>query len=396
MLTNLFADPGLALAGGEFDAHEGERPGLDRAPPDLDAVVAADGRLVEGDHVVPAPRSLARARALRGARIRGPRSGHLRAIGGVVVAEQQRVEVDVALGQDGLCVPVGVSERLEEPVRDERRVVGVAGGELVRQLVAPRDGNVVEPVEGGVADDGRRGAEPRGEPQPLEEVDPLAVPRRLVVAHDGQKGDVGVGEPAENGDGSHEIRQLGPAVVKEVTRVNDRVDVAVDRVVDDGSERVEEVLASDRRVVLLVPDVGVAGVNHPCHRSGGWPVAGLGVPGRRPRGRRSVVVSPGGSAEPAVRVEGLASAGGEVVVAVAVRLVDRRREPVESDGLDEPGRPAEVLAGGVRLGYHRRVRPGRGVGSGRQCGERSLDVVGRNHASSGAASVMNPRFGLPA
>jgi len=86
-----------------------------------------------------------------------------------------------------------------------------------------------------------------------------------VVAHHGEKGDPGVGEPAEDGDGPHQVGQLRSSVVKEVARVDDGVDIVVDRVVDDGVERVEEVLASDRRVVLLVPDVGVAGVDHPCH-----------------------------------------------------------------------------------------------------------------------------------
>jgi len=103
-------------------------------------------------------------------------------------AEKHRVEVHVALREHRFRVPVRVTERLEEAVRDEGGVVRVVIVERVVEVVAAGDGDVIEPVEGGVADDGRIVAEPGREPQPFEQVEPLAAPRRLVVSDHGEEG----------------------------------------------------------------------------------------------------------------------------------------------------------------------------------------------------------------
>ena len=75
----------------------------------------------------------------------------------------------------------------------------------------------------------------------------------------------GVVEAAQGRDGPLEIRQPRPAVVEQVAGVDDGVNLVGHRVVDHLLEGGEEVLASLRRVVLPVADVGVGRVDNPRH-----------------------------------------------------------------------------------------------------------------------------------
>ncbi len=86
-----------------------------------------------------------------------------------------------------------------------------------------------------------------------------------MVTHDGEKRNIGFGEFFENGQRAHDISQRRTAVVEQVTGVDDGVGVVRDGVSDHLPERIEEVVPSVGDVVLLIPDVGIAGVYHPCH-----------------------------------------------------------------------------------------------------------------------------------
>jgi len=50
--------------------------------------------------------------------------------------------------------------------------------------------------------------------------------------------------------------------------VDHGADLGCDRVRDDRLERVQEVPAALGGVILAVPDVGIARVDHPCHGRG--------------------------------------------------------------------------------------------------------------------------------
>jgi len=183
----------------------------------------------------------------------------------VVVAEQHRVEVEVRLPEDLVEVPVCVGERREQTVGDERGVLGVRFVELVVEVRASGLGDVVEAVEDGVADPSAGLVEALGEPQRLEEVEPLGVAGPLVVADDGEERDVVLAERPEDGDGAEDVPEAGPPVVVEVARVDDGVDVRFDGLVDDRPECLEEVLAALGGVVLAVPEVGVPRVDDAYH-----------------------------------------------------------------------------------------------------------------------------------
>jgi hypothetical protein len=158
-----------------------------------------------------------------------------------------------------------VWKRLEQAVGDEKRRLGVVGCELVGEVLTPRSRNEIQPVERGVADpDGIR-TQSRGEPQRLEEVEPLGVALRFVVAHDGEKRDVGVRQRPQHGERAQDVRQRGSAVVKQVAGVNDGVNAVVHRVGGHLPECVEKILASLAPVVLLVPQVCVPSVDDPSH-----------------------------------------------------------------------------------------------------------------------------------
>ncbi len=81
-----------------------------------------------------------------------------------------------------------------------------------------------------------------------------------MVADDREKRDIGGVEITEGREGAHQIGEVWPAVVKQIARVDDGVDIHLDGVVDDGLKGREEVRSPLRRVVLLVADVGVASV----------------------------------------------------------------------------------------------------------------------------------------
>jgi hypothetical protein len=287
VLAETLPDPVEALLGREFEVDKDELAGLEAPPGDVSVAV-------ELDEVVAAVLALARARALGGPTVRDPRPGDLLGRRRVFVAEQHGVEVDGRAVEDLLGVPLDVAvvghQRCEEAVGDERRVVGVVGVELVLEVVPLGARDEVKPVEGGVVDDDRRVPEARRQPHGLEEVEPLRVAFRLVVADDGEEGDIRLVEGLEDVDGPQQIRQARAAVVEEVAGVDDGVDVEVDRVVGDPSERRQKVRPALRPVVLSVSQVGVAGVKHPRHSLGASVPPLISV--SRPRRKCSVGDSP--------------------------------------------------------------------------------------------------------
>ena len=149
-------------------------------------------------------------------------------------------------------------------------MVSVVGLELVVEVVAFRSRNEVQPVEGSVTDHSRGIVESGDESHRLEQVEPLAVAGRLVVADDGEEGDVGVRKRSEHVDGAEQVGEARLPVVEQVAGVDDRVHLVRDGVVGDAPEGVEEVLPSLRQVVLPVAEVGVARVYHPCHGFEFW------------------------------------------------------------------------------------------------------------------------------
>ncbi|ESS07515.1 MAG: hypothetical protein A07HB70_00055 [uncultured archaeon A07HB70] len=266
MLTHPLDDAVDTLAGGEVDVDEDELAGVERPPADGDPV-RAGGVGVEVHEIVAPALAFARARTLGRPGVGRPRVALADPFdaGSVVVAEEEGVEVDGRRGEEPVGVPVGVGERLEQPVGDERGVGSVVGRERVVEVVAARAGDVVEAVERGVADPAGVVAKPLGQPERLEHVEPLAVPGRLVVADDGEKGNSGVAQARECLDGADEVRQVGAAVVVEVAGVDNRRDALVDGVVHHALERRHEVAAALRRVVLPVAEVGVGGVEQASH-----------------------------------------------------------------------------------------------------------------------------------
>jgi len=226
VLPDSFADVGGAVLGAQVEVHEDEVAGVQALP--------RDGYLaVQVDEVVAAGVALAGAGALGGPAVGHPGVPDLLGPGVVVVAEQHRVEVDVRLPEHLVEVPVGVGERREQAVGDECRVLRVMLVELVVQVGAPGLRDVVQAVEDSVADSSAALVEAFGEPQRLEEVEPLGVAGPLVVADDGEKRDVVLAERTEDGDGAEDVPEAGAPVVIEVARVDDRVDVRLDGVVDD-------------------------------------------------------------------------------------------------------------------------------------------------------------------
>jgi hypothetical protein len=62
-----------------------------------------------------------------------------------------------------------------------------------------------------------------------------------------------------------DVSQRRATVVKEITRMDDRVALLLDRVLHDAPEGLQEIGASLGRMVLAVADMGVARMEHPCH-----------------------------------------------------------------------------------------------------------------------------------
>lgn len=82
----------------------------------------------------------------------------------MLVAKEERVEVDGRLGDDLRRVPGPVVEGLELAVADQRGVVGVVGSEVVVQSVSLGTRDVIEAVEGRVADHVWLAVEANGQP----------------------------------------------------------------------------------------------------------------------------------------------------------------------------------------------------------------------------------------
>lgn len=98
-----------------------------------------------------------------------------------------------------------------------------------------------------------------------KQIEPLCVAFPLVIADDGEEGNIGFLERSQNLDGALQIDQSRPSVVKEIARVDDGVDIVRDGVLGDAPEGGEKVVSSRGRIVLLVPDVGIARVDNPRH-----------------------------------------------------------------------------------------------------------------------------------
>ncbi len=221
----------------------------------------------------------------------------------VDVAQQQDVEGDRCSREQCLGVPVGVGERLEGAVAHEGGEVGLLGDrrEVVVEVRPAGLRHEVLPVNRGIADDDRFAAQPGREAEVLEEVEPLGVSLRLVVADDGEEGDVGVRETTQCGDDPLDVHESRSAVVEQVARVDDGVGVVRDGVVHHRLERPEEVRPAPRRVVLLVADVCVGSV----HDSGHCPaVVAPGLSRFRERGESETDAGTTVSADAARRHSG--------------------------------------------------------------------------------------------
>jgi len=142
--------------------------------------------------------------------------------------------------------------------------------EVVGEVLPARSRDEVESVDGDVVDDDRLGTESGRQSEIREEVEPLCVAFRLVVADDGEEGNIGVRERPENFDGSLQVDQRRPTVVKEVAGVDDRVDIVGDRVLATVRKASRKSCRRRSGELLLVPDVGIARMDNPRH----WPVVG--------------------------------------------------------------------------------------------------------------------------
>jgi len=279
VLADALPHPLDALVRPEFDVDVHERARVDAAAPHVDALVG-----VELDEVVAALLALGRARPLGGPAVGEPGLVWVRQPlppGLVVVAEEHRVEPDVGRGQHRPGVPVAVRERVEAAVAHEGGKVGVVGGEVVREPVPLRPRDEVQAVDGGLPDGHGLAPQPGRQPERLVEVQPLGLPLGLVVADDGEEGNAGVVQRPQHRQRAHDVREGGPAVVEQVAGVNHGVDLRLDGVRGDPPERRQEVLPALWNVVLLVPEVGVAGVDHPRHLPVASSVLPKGFPDRR-------------------------------------------------------------------------------------------------------------------